>query len=160
MRATDLIRSDHEHVKQLFHQFEQTPQQQGDARQRLVDQLADELEVHAKLEEELFYPAVQRVSAEIEHSKEEHKKVRSILGDIQGRDPGSTEFATKVGELKQAVLHHATEEEQKVFADARKLGDSELDRLGTQMEERKQTLKTSLLQRGMRAAKQAGQKLT
>jgi hemerythrin superfamily protein len=159
MRATDLLRSDHETVRQLFTEFETLGRDAGDARQQLFDKIADELEVHAKIEEEIFYPAVRQVSNMIGEAEHEHDKVKSLIGDIEGRNAASDEFAIKVQQLKAAVEHHVAEEEGPIFLDAEQLGDAELEQLGRRLQERKDNLKTSLLQRGMRAAKQAVRKI-
>jgi hemerythrin superfamily protein len=159
MNATQLLMQDHRMVESLFTQFEQTPATAGDQRQQIMDQIAEELEVHAQLEEEIFYPAVQRVTGTVGEARSEHGTVRSLIGDAEGRDPSSSEFATKVGELKAAVEHHVSEEEQQMFADAERCGHAELERLGHEIEERKRTLKESLVQRGIRGMKLAAKKI-
>jgi hemerythrin superfamily protein len=159
MRATDLLKHDHAEVKALFHNFEQTPATNGNRRQELMDTIAEELEVHAQIEEEIFYPAVRLVSNLVDHAQDEHNRVRSLIGDAEGRDPKSQEFAAKVAELKSAVLEHVSEEEGQMFAQAERLGADELDRLGREMAERKHTLKTSLIQRGIRGMKLAAKKI-
>ncbi|HXG02879.1 MAG TPA: hemerythrin domain-containing protein [Candidatus Binatia bacterium] len=159
MRATHLLHQDHEAVNALFGRFAQLPQQDGAGRQQLFDQIADELEVHASLEEEIFYPALRRVSDRVEEAGREHAEVKRLIGEIEGQDPASPEFDARVMELKRLVLHHVGEEEGPLFMDAARLGPEELDRLGREMAERQEALKTSLLQRGMRAAKRAARKI-
>ena len=159
MRATDLLHRDHEQVKALFRRLEQTPRNDTDTRQDLLDQIADELEVHTKIEEEIFYPALRRVSASVDEAVEEHRKVSSVIGYAEGRDPASDDFVLRVRELTRNVEHHVAEEEGPLFRDAERLGADELERLGTQLEERKQALKSSIVQRGLRAAKLAAKKV-
>jgi hypothetical protein len=110
-------------------------------------------------EEEIFYPALRDVSRGVGEAREEHNQVRTLIGRVQGRDPASPEFLRGIEDLKKAVLHHVAEEEGALFADAARLGEPELDRLGRDLAERKETLRTSLLQRGKRAVKQAAQKI-
>ena len=59
--ALQMLRDDHKKVKDIFKQFEDT----DDARQKqqLVKAALHELEIHAKLEEEIFYPAVREEAA-------------------------------------------------------------------------------------------------
>lgn len=159
MKATDVIRQDHREVEALFAQFEQTPPAGGRQRQQLMDEIAEALEVHAQMEEEVFYPALQPVSTGVGEARSEHSKVRSLIGDAEGRDPSSAEFATKVGELKRAVEHHVSEEEGQMFRDAERLGEAELQRLGARMVEDKRNRKQSLLQRGIRGMKLAAKKI-
>ncbi len=159
MNATEFLKEEHAAVSRLLTELIDTPVSNGERRQELLDKIADELEVHAQVEEEIFYPAVRTVSSHIAEAEKEHQEVRKCIGDAEGRDPGSAEFASKVAALKRTVLHHVSEEEGPVFLDARKLGVTELDRLGRELHERKQTLMTSLLQRGVRAAKLGAKKI-
>jgi len=53
--AVQMIKADHKQVKQLFERFGSTS---GDERAQVAAQLFTELEIHTKLEEELFYPAI------------------------------------------------------------------------------------------------------
>jgi len=156
MRATELLRQDHEHVHALLDRLERAS---GDERQALLDEIADELEVHAQIEEEIFYPAVEGVSGRIEDARAGHDHARSLLGDVEGKSPESQEFVQKAQALKQSVLAHVAEEEGAIFMEAGRLGAEELERLGQRLEERKQTLKTSLLQKGVRSIKQAARKV-
>lgn len=159
MQATELLRRDHAEVNTLFEQFGQTPPTSSARRQELMDTIAEELEVHAQVEEEIFYPALRDVSNLVDHAREEHNHVRTLIGAAEGRDPGSQEFTAKVSELKNAVLEHVREEEGQMFLDAERLGHEQLTRLGQQLAERKETLKTSLIQRGIRGMKLAAKKV-
>jgi len=53
--AVQMLKADHKEVKQLF---ERVRASAGDERAQLAGQLFTELEIHTKLEEELFYPAI------------------------------------------------------------------------------------------------------
>jgi hemerythrin superfamily protein len=57
--AVALIKADHRRVEQLFREFEEAGDRAYRTRQRLVSQLIRELEVHATIEEETYYPAVE-----------------------------------------------------------------------------------------------------
>ena len=56
--ATQLLRQDHKKVKALFAKFEQG--KAANAKRRFAMQSINELEVHARVEEEIFYPAVKQ----------------------------------------------------------------------------------------------------
>ena len=53
--AVQMLKADHKQVKQLFERFRSTS---DDERAQVAGQLFTELEIHTKLEEELFYPAI------------------------------------------------------------------------------------------------------
>jgi hemerythrin superfamily protein len=159
MKATEFLSGEHREVEALFRQFEQAPQQDGRRRQQLVDEIAEALDVHAKLEEEIFYPALRSVSRMVGEAQQEHDELRSLIGEAEGHDPASAEFTTKVRKLEQAVQHHVSEEEGTMFRDAERLGEAELSRLGEQLADRKRTLKESLIHRGIRGMKLAAKKI-
>jgi hemerythrin superfamily protein len=152
MRATDLIAQDHRTVRDMFVELEALSSGDGQARQDLLDRIVDELEVHALMEEEIFYPAVREASRRIDDAEAGHQHLRSVIGEVQGREPDSPEFIRGVRLIKQVVLAHVMEEEAGIFLDAERMGLDVLEDLGARMESRRQELKTSLLQRGKRAA--------
>src|SRR5690242_16649012 len=61
MEATSLLKKDHAKVKELFKKFEGAGDRAGQTRQHLFDEIKTELDAHAAVEEEIFYPAMQKV---------------------------------------------------------------------------------------------------
>ena len=57
MDALELLKEDHAKVKELFEQAESTDDQKQ--KRIIFDQIQTELETHTRIEEEVFYPAVQ-----------------------------------------------------------------------------------------------------
>jgi hemerythrin superfamily protein len=157
MRVTGLIAQDHNAVHRLFLELETAGP--GRTRQELLDRIVEELEVHAQAEEDVFYTAVRQVSRRVDDAAAGHAHLRALVAQAEGLDPASTDFPLTVRQLKQAVLNHAAEEEAGMFLDAARLGLDELERLGAAMEERKNALKAAVVQRGIRAVKQAAQKV-
>lgn len=143
MDATELLKKDHAAVKKLFTAFGRTTARAVKKRQELIDRLAGEIEVHARIEEEIFYPAARGVEggAElVEHALAEHGDAREMLAGIRGMEMSGTEVADRVKELKQAIQDHVEEEEGELFEVARRLGPDELARLGRELEARKREL--------------------
>ena len=89
--VTDILRKDHKRVKGLFDEFEQA--KNTAAKQRIVEKVSMELEVHSKLEEELIYPAIR---AEIDdddlmdEALEDHHVVHGLLGELKKMKPATT----------------------------------------------------------------------
>jgi len=155
MKATDLLKKDHAEVKKLFTEFNRAGQRAGRKRQQLVERIGEELEVHARIEEEIFYPAVRQVEEGrelVQEARHEHDEVKKMLAEIRRMEPDSEELAGRVKELKQAVEHHVKEEEGEMFRQARQLGAEELLRLGEQLRQRKTELMGGARQRGRRPA--------
>jgi hypothetical protein len=93
-------------------------------RDALFRELADKLAAHATVEEKIFYPAVmQKQTSEMLHEAvEEHLAIKRVLADMLELDPDEDEdeFDAKLAVLKEAVEHHAHEEEEaKLFPQLR-----------------------------------------
>src|SRR5881227_3505381 len=129
MKATDLLKKQHKSVKALFKKVDKT--EDGRQRRQLMDQIANELKIHTKIEEEIFYPAVREIGTEkaeemIDEAFEEHHVVDLVLAELPTVDPEDERFAAKMTVLSELVEHHADEEEKEMFKTAQKLGKDEL----------------------------------
>jgi iron-sulfur cluster repair protein YtfE (RIC family) len=142
MNALDLLKQDHEKVKELFKQFEANDDQS--ASQGIVDNIKTELQTHAHVEESIFYPTLEDQNDEelielVDESLEEHQEVKDLLKDIESSTADGEQLKTKVMELRQKVEHHATEEETEMFPLVRRVLQSEdLERMGDEIESEKQ----------------------
>ena len=145
----EMLKQDHERVRSLFKQYEDSD---GGARRKkeIVDQISTELEIHAQIEEKIFYQAFREVSEKepkklVRESFEEHKIVKTLLAELAGMKPKDEQFDAKVTVLKEAVEHHAEEEEDELFPAAKKLfPDRRLRELGAEMLDRKEDLQEKL----------------
>ncbi|SFL46716.1 hemerythrin domain-containing protein [Azotobacter beijerinckii] len=151
MNAVELLKQDHETVKQLFERLSKTTERGVKTREELMRHLHEELTAHTRVEEEIFYPAFRSASGKegeimFQEAQEEHRAVKVlILPDIEKTDPSSIEFAGRMKVLKELVEHHIEEEEQEMLPKASELlGEDRLEELGAQMESRKKALKRQL----------------
>ena len=140
MNALDLLSEDHKKVKELFEEAENAD---GKAQQKIFDQIKQELETHTRIEETIFYPAVQqheKLKDMVLESLEEHKQVKTLLKEMDALASESDKFEPKLKLLMENVEHHAEEEEEgKMFPQLRDLMDEqELEDLGAQLEAAKQ----------------------
>ena len=145
MDAITLLKAHHAKVKKLLKEMEEA--EEADEREELLQTIEQELTVHTKIEEEIFYPAFREAAEKDEDQKlylealEEHHVVDLVLPEIKETDTESGEFAAKAKVLKDLVEHHIEEEEEDMFPRARKLMErDELKRLGERLEERKGAL--------------------
>ena len=146
MDATELLMKDHENVQGLFAQFERASE---DAQKKLMlfEKIRDELQMHTKVEEEIFYPAVEelpidRAKDDIERSIQDHEEVDALLDELQSLSPDDADFDEKMTELMDAVRSHIQLEHEEVFKVARAgLGEEQLQELGREMEEFKESMK-------------------
>jgi uncharacterized membrane protein/general stress protein YciG/hemerythrin-like domain-containing protein len=147
LNATMTLRADHRKVEDLFHQYDLIKSQ---ARQRgaLVRQLCRELDLHAEIEEELFYPAVRAAFAEegqelVAEALREHGKIKELAAQLWGMSPDDTACDPIVQQLKDCVQHHVQEEEQTILPKAEERLRDQLDALGARMRQRKQQAEDS-----------------
>jgi hemerythrin-like domain-containing protein len=149
MDAIDLLKSDHEKVKELFRKYEAAADRAYQKKKGIAEEVFTEITVHSTLEEELFYPAVKtQVDKEgqalVAESIEEHHVVAMLIEELRALDPKDERYDAKFSVLMENVEHHIEEEEEELFPEAEEvLGDTIAD-LGAQMQERKEQLITSL----------------
>jgi hemerythrin superfamily protein len=144
MNATELLKSDHDKVNKLFTQFEGANSER--TKRDLCKEIVQELKVHTQIEEEIFYPAVRkqgRLEDLLREAHEEHGKVKQLISKMEGLEPSDREYDSTMREIKQDVEHHVREEEGKMFPKVEQQMASELQSLGTQLQERKQKLLSS-----------------
>lgn len=143
MKADDLLIADHEVIRALLHELQQSHPGQVEVRNQLLDRLLSVLDVHVQIEDELFYPAIRDVSPLFAIAHAEHRQIDDQLAVVFRTDPASTDFGVEVAMLAATVEHHASEEEQEMFPQAHALGDAELESLGDRMQQRRQHLRDS-----------------
>jgi hemerythrin-like domain-containing protein len=143
--AVEMLKHDHAQVKDLFRQYEAAGDRAYQKKQRIAEEVFTELEVHTTLEEELFYPAMKRKTDQngkdlVAEAMEEHHVVTTLMEELKGLDPKDERYDAKFKVLMDNVEHHIEEEEGEMFPEAEEVLGDRLERLGTQMQERKQQL--------------------
>lgn len=134
MNAIELLKSQHRAVEKLFAQIDKA--KTTDAKQKLFDQLADSLAVHATIEEHQFYPAVKAKRTEdiLLEALEEHVGIKRVLADLLETDADDPTFDAKIKVLSELVEHHVGEEEKDLFPKVKKILSNEvLEVLGQNM---------------------------
>lgn len=138
--AIALLKSDHRKVEDLFVQYEAA--EADDEKKALADQICLELKIHAQIEEEIFYPALEgRIDADLlAEAHVEHDGAKVLINDIADGGPQADDhYDAKVKVLSEEIKHHVKEEEQPdvgMFAQARASG-VDLVELGAALKARK-----------------------
>lgn len=145
MNAVKMLKDDHKKVKGLFREYEGAGERAHQTKGKIAEQVFMELEVHSKLEEEIFYPAVQAKGTKdlkevVNEGIEEHHVVDVLIAELKALDPSDERFDAKFKVLTENVEHHIEEEEGEMLPDAEKKLGNEVDRLGELMAQRKQEL--------------------
>ena len=143
MDAVKLLKDDHKKVKDLFRQFEKA--RSVDRKKAIAEEAMHELEVHAAIEEEIFYPAAKAKADKegkqlVAEAVEEHHVVKVLIGELQAMREVNEQYEAKFTVLIENVEHHIEEEEKEMLPDAKETLGDDTKVLGEQMEERKQAL--------------------
>ncbi|HEX3560677.1 MAG TPA: hemerythrin domain-containing protein [Pyrinomonadaceae bacterium] len=144
MNAFQLLKEDHKKVSGIFEQIEPTTERAEKTRTELFAQLKQELDIHARIEETIFYPSIKRAAETREivlEGFEEHHVIKMLLGELEAMPVDTEQWTAKLKVLKENVEHHVEEEESEMFQKARDvLSEDDINRLGAQMEETKKQL--------------------
>jgi hypothetical protein len=123
-----MLSEDHKRMKKAFRDFSRMdPHEDPDACQALAEQTCAELEVHAELEEHLFYPAVREVISEhqlIDEAEIEHMTLKGLIGQLREIDSHDEKYAATFKVLGEYAKHHIKEEEGEIF---KELSSARLD---------------------------------
>lgn len=145
MNAFQLLKEDHQKVSGIFQQIEPTTERAEKTRTELFAKLKEELDIHARIEEAIFYPAIKRAAETREivlEGFEEHHVIKMLLKELESMPVDTEQWAAKIKVLKENVEHHVEEEEGEMFQKARQvLSEDEINQLGSQLEEMKTQLK-------------------
>ena len=158
--AIALLKADHREVEKLFEQFEKT--KVADRKRAIVGKVYDALTVHAKIEEEIFYPqareALKRKGDDLlDEAEVEHEGIKRLVAELKDANPSEDLYDARVKVLSEYVKHHVKEEEGELFPKVRK-SDLDGENVGGELAARKEALSgkpveppKSLLERGLRA---------
>ena len=135
---TDMIRFDHSHVLVTFHQY--TGTSKTSVKKALAETICDALEIHAALEEEIFYPAMRLLdnNSVMQKSEPEHIEMRRLIGELRATKASDPRHDGLLHDLMRDVMHHVADEETVLLPMAERLmSQDQLNELGAQMTSRR-----------------------
>ena len=136
---TDMIRFDHSHVLVTYHQF--TADKPASVKKALAETICSALDIHARLEEEIFYPALQQlgIGDQVLHkSVPEHNAMRQIMADVRAAGADGKQLDHLLPQLMREVMHHVADEETVLLPQAeQRMSKERLCQLGTDMTARR-----------------------
>ena len=145
--ACDLLDADHRAVKRMFKDYEElTGSRARNTAQKKMDlarQICHELTIHAKIEEEIFYPALRQVLKDTDMLAEaevEHQTAKDLIAQIESMGEPDEMFDAKVKVLGEYIDHHVKEERNEMFPKARAARKLDLVALRDQLMARKEEL--------------------
>ena len=135
-----MLKADHKKVKKAFKDFEKLdPQEDPESCQALVEQTLAEIEVHAELEEQVFYPAARSAIKEedlIDEAEVEHMTAKVLIEQLKGMNTDDEKYAATFKVLGEYINHHVQEEEGEMFKQLTQPG-ADWDSVLEQMQEQR-----------------------
>jgi hemerythrin superfamily protein len=119
-----LLIADHRRLRELFSHFNKLQRRAHSPAklQQVVELACEEFEIHATLEEQLFYPGVRaRAPAGfIDEAEVHHDAVRAVIADLRQLHPANPRFAAAFRVLTRFITDHMKEEERWLFPRVRR----------------------------------------
>ena len=143
--AIELLTEDHRTVDELFEDYESIKDEGEDGdKEMLVAQICMSLEVHATIEEEIFYPAARGAIDQddadmLDEAEVEHEHIKMLVEELKTMTAGEELYDAKVKVLSEYVKHHVKEEEGEIFKKGKK-AKMDLEDLAAHMQARKEEL--------------------
>jgi hypothetical protein len=155
--AIDLLKHDHDDVDKLFAEYEDSKDGSGQQKKALAARICDALTVHARIEEEIFYPAARRALDKdegkdlIDEAAVEHQTLKDLIARLESAPLSDPLYDAGVKVLSEYVKHHVKEEENELFPKCKSSG-MDLEAIGNELAARKSELTQPGSGRGRRAA--------
>jgi iron-sulfur cluster repair protein YtfE (RIC family) len=145
--AIELLKADHRVVDSLF---EKVRANEDGNNKPTFKKIKSELDVHARIEEEIFYPYLlkrgdKELKKIVREGIEEHRQAKMFLSEMESLTGTSEQFKAKMQVLMEDIDHHVKEEEDEMFKMVRdQIGEKTLLRLAEEMKAAKARLKKNV----------------
>ncbi|MEN3534453.1 hemerythrin domain-containing protein [Microbispora sp. ZYX-F-249] len=143
--ATRVLVEHHEVLRALIRHLRETPRSQPGRRRALTGELFDELWMHERIEEGIFYPALRDVTPALAAAWSEHRQLSDQLAALVRADPRTGRFDRELDVLHDVLESHAhLDEERQMFPEIERFADEELlAELGDRLQARLGRLRSS-----------------
>ena len=140
--AIVMLKEDHKEVRALFREFKKSSTTKA-RKGKLVEKIIEMLTVHTYIENEVMYPRVRALLADLEddvlESYEEHHVADLLVMELVPMTWKDERFEAKATVLIENVEHHIEEEEQEWFPKVREgLTRTQLREIGAELAEAKE----------------------
>jgi len=144
MNAYDVLFEHHKVLRGLCKKITAIPPD-TDERQEALDELLIELDIHMRIEDDLFYPAVSAATEFVAIAHAEHRQVWDQLAVLLRTAPTAPEYEDEWHSFVMVLDAHASEEERDLCPAPIDLSNDMLDTLGNRMVERMAQLRQSII---------------
>ncbi|PJE22524.1 MAG: hypothetical protein CK431_16115 [Mycobacterium sp.] len=146
MNAYEVLKDHHVVLKGLGRKVSEAPVNSQE-RHELFDEMLLELDIHFRIEDDLYYPALAAASELIAIAHAEHRQVVDQLGVLLRTPQSSPNYPDEWNTFKTVLEAHADEEERDMIPAPApvQITDAELEELGDKMAARIAQLRSSSL---------------
>ena len=106
MNAFQLLKEDHQKVSGIFQQLEPTTERAEKTRTELFAKLKEELDIHAQVEETIFYPSIKQAAETREivlEGFEEHHVIKTLLKELEALPVDTEQWTAKLKVLQENI---------------------------------------------------------
>lgn len=146
MNGYDVLFEHHKVLRGLCKKITAIPPD-SDERQQALDELLIELDIHMRIEDDLFYPAVSAATTLVAIAHAEHRQVWEQLAVLLRTPPSAPEYEDEWHSFVTVLDAHASEEERDLCPPPIDLSKQMLDELGDRMLDRMAQLRASTLKK-------------
>lgn len=146
MNAYEVLKDHHVVIKGLGRKVTEAPVD-SEERHALFDEMLVELDIHFRIEDDLYYPALSAASELIAIAHAEHRQVVDQLGVLLRTPQSAPGYEQEWNSFKTVLEAHADEEERDMIPapPSVKISEAELEELGEKMAARIEQLRGSTL---------------
>ncbi|WP_343708578.1 hemerythrin domain-containing protein [Mycobacterium sp.] len=148
MNAYTVLQDHHKTLKGLGRKISASPAGTAE-RQAYLDEMLVELDIHFRIEDDIFYPALAAASRLIAIAHAEHRQVIDQLAVVLRTSPTAPGYEQEWETFKIVLEAHADEEERDMIPvpASVEISDDELDALGAKMAARIEQLRGSTIEK-------------
>lgn len=143
MSANELLDDDHNRVLQMFNEYENAgTNASAEEKRRLARAICRELEIHTRIEEEIYYPLLRsRSNAEdlVDDAFDDHARMKELIKNVEGASTHSEALDRDIKALGDEVRDHIHEERERLFGIA-EIADCNTARMARELIARKKEL--------------------
>ena len=145
LEVTEILQLDHMRLEILMAQLKVARGQ--NLRERLFRQIMEKWNSHDLLEQSIFYPAcdkIESLKSSVLEFTADHRHIKTLIKELAHADLVSELNVAKMDRLIKDLTRHVRTEESEFFPKVRHLmSKNRLERLGTQLQSRKQPSKAA-----------------
>ena len=138
------LSADHQKLLGLFETFETALEEDSEDEARdIAEEILSEIELHSRLEEEIFYPAAaefDELVIMVDEAQREHAAIDQAIEEIRDEASDAAALANLMLRLQEEVEQHVRDEENLLFPRVEEVLEARLDELGLRLQRRREEL--------------------